>query len=147
MMKFNDYDVEKYKNCDVFHNICELQSKGFSKDISRKDIFNIAISNRCPIIVKDETGKWFLKGIDRREEFLRDKIFKSNPEKRRGYVLYFIPELCEQPPSSIKMDEVSTKRTLLIEQRQEHWDFKIAVKKNEGVKKRLFEAIMYGRRS
>lgn len=150
MMNFKGYNIEKYKNCDVFHNVCELQPNGFSKENSRNDMLIIAISNRCPIIVKDETGKWFLKGIDREERFLRDKIFKSNPEKRKGCVLYFIPELCEQPSSSLKEEITTTQmessRMLLVERRQEHWDVKITKKKNEAMKKRLFEALLYGRK-
>lgn len=59
-MNFNGYNIEKYRNCDVFHNVCDLQPKGFSRENSRNDILSIAISSRCPIVVKDETGKWFL---------------------------------------------------------------------------------------
>ena len=153
MMNFNGYDIEKYKNCDVFHNVCELQPKGFSKEISRDDILNIATSNRCPIVVKDETGKWYLKGTDRTEDFLRDKILKSNPEKKKRYVLYFIPELCEQQlqlHSSSKEElnsQMETPRTTLVERRQEHWDVKITKKKNEAARKRLFEALIYGRKN
>lgn len=90
-----------------------------------------------------------VKGIDREEGFLREKIFKSNPEKRKGYVLYFIPELCETPSSSkreVVTTQIDSSRMLLIERRQEHWDVKITKKKNESVKKRLVEALMYGRK-
>ena len=155
MMNFNGYSIEKYHNCEIFHNVCDIQPKGFSREISRKDILNIAISNRCPIVVKDDEGKWYLKGTDRQEDFLRNKILKSNPEKWKRYVLYFIPELCEQPSSKEKeitaaattTEDTIISRTFLIERRHEHWELKTVQKKNEAVKKRLFEAILYGRRS
>ena len=82
----NTYQV---KNCDVFIHQNDIQKYGFDKTLSFQEIRDLAIYYKCPIIVKNGSGKWYLKGRMKEISNIETAI-KTNKNKYKGKMLYFI---------------------------------------------------------
>lgn len=78
-----------FENCDILFHQNSIQENGFDKNLSFEEIRDIAIYNRCPIIVKNGSGKWYLKGFMKEIDEIKTTIMK-NKNQYKGKILYFI---------------------------------------------------------
>tara|TARA_B110000971_G_C20000718_1_gene496690 strand:+ start:617 stop:1426 length:810 start_codon:yes stop_codon:yes gene_type:complete len=80
-------DITRYHKCDILQatSYNNINSKGFDKNISEDEIILKAIEYNCPVIVKNgHDGKWYLKGHNKKYEFLQKKINKNLNKSRDG---------------------------------------------------------------
>jgi hypothetical protein len=88
-MNFNK--ITKYDNCDILRNQNDIEYYGFDKNKTLGEMIDLAINNKCKIIIKGGlNGKWYLKGKDRDVDFLKLKINKNTGNHRNGISCYLI---------------------------------------------------------
>jgi len=102
MMNYNGFNVEIFKNSDILKGMNNIESHGYSRNMSLEEMIPIAIEYRCPVIVRGGTNaKWYLKCQGKTEGYVREKIGKCDSTKWKRRTLYFIPQVCLQE----KMEE------------------------------------------
>ena len=73
-----------YPNKDILIGNNNIEKYGFASTMTQGQMIDLAITNRCPILVKDgHTGKWYLKGQGKTTEFLKAKLDQA-PMARDG---------------------------------------------------------------
>lgn len=80
--------LSSYNNCDIFIGKNDVEPKGFDADKSLGEMLDLAILHKCPIIVKNGKGKWYLKCHGRDLEEIQQSIKDNKPYPRR--TLYLI---------------------------------------------------------
>jgi len=86
-------EVTKYRATDVFRNKNDVSQLGFDKNKSYDEMLKIAIENKCCIIVKDGSGKWYLKGQDMDFEIVKKHVEDANKRvvpRHKNVTLYLI---------------------------------------------------------
>jgi hypothetical protein len=81
--------VTKYTDCDFWIHRNDVQRLGFDKNLNYEEMIELAVKYRCPIIVKNGKGKWYLKGNRRTKDEIQEQIEKHLGKKRRR-TLYFV---------------------------------------------------------
>ena len=146
MMNYNGFNIEIYTNSAILHKKNLVEQFGYSRYLSLEEMIAIAIENRCPVIVRGGTNaKWYLKGKDKTENYVREKISKVDSSKCKRRTLYFIPQLCEQEDDedTIRLQQQlqerisALKRTTYVQRIQKEWQIKIDEKKAEIAAKQL----------
>ena len=85
--------VTEYTDCDFWIHRNDIQRLGFDKTLSYGEMIDLALKHRCPIIVKNGKGKWYLKGNGRTKDEIQRQIEK-HLGKRRRRILYFVDLFC-----------------------------------------------------
>ena len=80
--------LSSYNNCDIFIGKNDVEPKGFDADKSLGEMLDLAILHKCPIIVKNGKGKWYLKCHGRDLGEIEQSIKDNKPYPRR--TLYLI---------------------------------------------------------
>lgn len=76
-------NLEIYSNTDILVGCDSVSPYGFNKDMTFKEMVSLAIEHKCPIIVKNGRGKWYLKGQGKTIEQLRGKIEENKGKYER----------------------------------------------------------------
>lgn len=83
--------ITKHDNCDILIGNNNIEKLGFDKNKSLGEMIDLAINNKCPIIIKNGfNGKWYLKGQGMDIEFLKTKINENIGQHRIGVCCYLI---------------------------------------------------------
>ena len=137
MMNYNGFNIEKFENCNVYHKQDFGEKYGYSRNLTLEEMISIAVENRCPIIVRGgNNAKWYLKGNNKTEDVVREKISKNDLNKWKRRTLYFIPQLCLQEEESDiqqRLEEriLSMRRSVHVNALRKEWKTKIDEKKTE----------------
>jgi hypothetical protein len=142
MMNYNGFNIEKFENCCIYNKQDFGEKYGYSRSLTLEEMIPIAVEYRCPVIVRGGTNaKWYLKGNNKTEDVVREKISKSDMNKWKRRTLYFIPQLClqEEELDTQRLEErISTmKRAVLVNEFRKEWKTKIDEKKTEIAAKQL----------
>lgn len=142
MMNYNGFNIEKFENCNVYHKQDFGEKYGYSRNLTLEEMISIAVENRCPIIVRGGTNaKWYLKGNNKTEDVVREKISKSDMNKWKRRTLYLIPQLClqEEELDIQRLEEriSTTRRSVRVNELRKEWKTNIDEKKTEIAAKQL----------
>ena len=66
--------ITLYRNTDIYGGVNDVERLGFDKNMTFGAILDLAILHRCPVIVKNGNGKWYLKGQGATPEEIAQKI-------------------------------------------------------------------------
>ena len=66
--------ITLYRNTDIYGGVNDVERLGFDKNMTFGAILDLAILHRCPVIVKNGNGKWYLKGQCKTPEEIAQKI-------------------------------------------------------------------------
>jgi len=86
-------EVMTYKATDVYRNKNDVSQLGFDKNKSYDEMLELAVKNKCCVMVKDGSGKWYLKGQDMDFETVKQKVedaTKNVVPRHKNVTLYLI---------------------------------------------------------
>jgi hypothetical protein len=80
-----------HDKCDVFFGQNNVERLGFAKNKTFGEIVDLAILHKCPIIIKNGKGKWYLKGVGKDEHEIHDAVIKNKGQypNQKCWVLEF----------------------------------------------------------
>jgi len=93
----SSYSVTKHLNSDINvgtkfnHDVASalrVGKSGYSKEASYEEILNLALTEKCNVIVKHGKGKWYLKKVN--DEVISSNIASSSLYELAGRELYYI---------------------------------------------------------
>ena len=58
-------NIQMFNDCDVYIMKNEVEHLGFDKNKSFGEMVDLAILNKCSVITKNGSGKWYLKGQEK----------------------------------------------------------------------------------
>ena len=58
-------NIQMFNDCDVYIMKNEVEHLGFDKNKSFGEMIDLAILNKCTVITKNGSGKWYLKGQEK----------------------------------------------------------------------------------
>lgn len=76
-----------YENCDIFVGQNDVEPKGFDADKTLGEMLDLALCYKCPVIVKNGKGKWYLKCNGRSIDQIEHSIKHNKPMPRRTLYL------------------------------------------------------------
>jgi hypothetical protein len=77
--------ITRFSKCDLLRNNNDVEKYGFDKSKTEGEMIDLAIENRCNIIIKNGiNGKWYLKGKGKTIEYLKSKINENLGKSREG---------------------------------------------------------------
>jgi hypothetical protein len=59
-------NIQMFTDCDVYIMKNEVEHLGFDKNKSFGEIVDLAILHKCTVITKNGSGKWYLKGQEKK---------------------------------------------------------------------------------
>jgi len=83
--------ITMYSQCDVFRGTNNVEPLGFAKTNTLGNMIDLAITHKCPIIIKDGKGKWYLKGQGKEEVEIRAAIETNKgkfPRQKCWYIVF-----------------------------------------------------------
>jgi len=92
-----------HDKCDVFFGQNNVERLGFAKNKTFGEIVDLAILHKCPIIIKNGKGKWYLKGVGKDQHEIQEAVIKNKGQypNQKCWVIEF-------PTDKITMDDLST---------------------------------------
>jgi len=83
--------VTLYRNTDIYGGVNDVERLGFDKNMTFGAILDLATLHRCPVIVKNGNGKWYLKGQGKTPEDIAQKIeqHKGKHDRVKCWVVEF----------------------------------------------------------
>ncbi len=90
----NFRQITKFEKCDILKGKNDVEKNGFDKNTPFEKIINIAVKNKCKIVIKNgDRGKWYLKGQGLDVLFLKTKINEAiGCSSRNGVCCYLIED-------------------------------------------------------
>jgi len=79
--------LTRYENCDIFIGQNDVEVLGFSADKTLGEMLDLAMHHKCPVIVKNGKGKWYLKCNGRSITEIEHSIRQNKPSPRRTLYL------------------------------------------------------------
>ena len=74
--------ITKFNYCDILIGSNDISTTGFDKNMTEREIIDLAIQHQCPIIVKCGKGKWYLKGHGKTADQLKSLIERNINETK-----------------------------------------------------------------
>ena len=67
-------NIQIFNATDALIGQNDIERLGFDKNRSLEDMIELATQHRCPLVVKDGRGKWYLKGQGKTYEQITDAL-------------------------------------------------------------------------
>lgn len=89
--------VTSYKGVDVYMNNNDVERLGFNKNMTYEEMLSLAIKHKCPIIIKNGNGKWYLKGQGIDFTTVKEKVLSkiNNNLPRYENITLYLVEQCQ----------------------------------------------------
>ena len=114
--------IQLYESTDLYINGNDVEKLGFDKNKTFGEILDIAIANKCQIIIKNGSGKWYLKGQGKDSNVVKSKIIEQQGKYPRAKAWL------------INYDESNTVECQTLQDKLDE-----QIKQNETLCKRLFD--------
>jgi hypothetical protein len=95
--------ITKYTDCDILigDKYNNVNPKGFPATKTFEEMVVMAMKHKCPILVRNGEGKWYLKGQNRDLNDLAERIQANAPKHRRTLWLITPDPVSKPTPVSI----------------------------------------------
>lgn len=76
--------IQLFEATDLYINGNDVERLGFDKNKTFGEMIDIAIANKCIIIIKNGSGKWYLKGQGKSYEIAKSKMIEHQGKYPRA---------------------------------------------------------------